>query len=105
MLIQVNTDSNTHGTLELTSGVEAFIEEKLGRFAERITRVEVHLNDENSPSKAAGDDRRCMIEVRMANMDPITTTEHADTYDKALRGAANKMQDRIETILGKLGKR
>ena len=101
MLIQVNTDSNTPGNLETTQGVEALVQDKLSRFAERITRVEIHLNDQNGQGKIGGNDKRCMIEVRMASMDPINTTDHGDTYDQALRGAADKMQSRIDTILGK----
>lgn len=101
MLVQVNTDNHTPGSLQTIEGVEALVKDKLARFAERITRVEVHLNDENGQGKVGGPDKRCMLEVRLASMDPITTTDHADTYDKALRGAANKMQDRLDTILGK----
>ncbi len=103
MLIQVNTGSQTHGTADLTRGVQTLIEDKLGRFAERITRAEVHLTDENGTGKAGGNDKKCMIEVRMAGMDPISATDHAASHDQALRGAAGKMQSQIETILGKLG--
>jgi ribosome-associated translation inhibitor RaiA len=104
MLIQVNTDSHTPGTAELTVHVQTLVEDKLSRFADRITRAEVHFTDVNSSTKAGGNDKRCMIEVRMAGMDPISTTDQASTHDQALRGAANKMQNKIETILGKLGR-
>lgn len=103
MLIQVNTDSQTHGTADLTHSVQALIEDKLGRFANRITRAEVHLTDENGTDKSGGNDKRCMIEVRLAGMDPISATDHGPSHDVALRGAANKMQRQIETIVGKTG--
>jgi len=102
MLIQVNTDSHTRSAAELTSSVQALIEEKLGRFADRITRVEVHMNDENSTGKSGGHDKRCMVEVRMAGRQPITSTDHGATHNQALHGAAGKMQSQIETIIGKL---
>jgi ribosome-associated translation inhibitor RaiA len=102
MLIQVNTGSQTHGSADLTQGVQALIEDKLGRFEDRITRVEVHLNDENGPDKTGGHDKRCMIEVRMAGRQPISTTDHGATHDQALHGAASKMQSQIETIVGKI---
>lgn len=104
MLIQVNTGSQTQGTADLTHRVQALIEDKLGRFADRITRAEVHLTDENSTDKSGGNDKRCMIEIRMAGMDPITATDHAASHDQALRGATSKMQGQIETIVGKLGR-
>lgn len=104
MLIQVNTDSNTPGTADLSESVQTLVQSKLARFADRITRAEVHLTDENGTGKIGGNDKRCMIEVRMAGRDPISVTVHGETHDAALRGAANKMQSHIETILGKLGR-
>lgn len=104
MLIQVNTDSQTHGTADLTRTVEALLADKLGRFATRITRAEVHLTDENGTERTGGNDKRCMIEVRLAGMDPISATDHGASHDSALRGATNKMQSQLETIVGKLGR-
>lgn len=101
MLIQVNTDSQTRGTADLTLGVEALIADKLARFADRITRVEVHLADENSAAKAGGNDKRCMIEVRLAGMDPTSATGFGESHDLALRSSINKMQAQLERILGR----
>ena len=104
MLIQLNTDSQTLGTADLRQSVQSLIEDKLGRFADRITRAEVHLTDENGSEKTGGNDKRCMIEVRMAGMDPISATDHGASHDLALRGATTKMQSQLETIVGKLGR-
>ncbi|MBX3318154.1 MAG: HPF/RaiA family ribosome-associated protein [Phycisphaeraceae bacterium] len=104
MRIQVNTDSQTPGTADLERSVEFVIVEKLGRFAERITRVEVHLTDENGTGKSGGNDKRCMIEVRMAGKEPVTATDRGATHDVALRGATAKMQSQLDTIIGKLGR-
>lgn len=102
MEIQVNTDSQTVGSAGLTEYVETLIHDKLNRFADRITRVEVHLTDENSAAKSDGDDKRCQIEVRMASMQPISVTDHADSHQVAMNGAAGKMLRLIESTLGKL---
>lgn len=48
MQIQVNTDDNIEGHDTLTAQVEAEILDSLSRFAAQITRVEVHLSDENA---------------------------------------------------------
>jgi len=104
MIIQVNTDSQTQGTADLTRSVQMLLESKLERFSSRITRAEVHLTDDNGSGKAGGIDKRCMIEVRMAGMDPIIATDRGSSHDTALRGAANKMQSQLETIVGKLGR-
>ncbi len=47
MQIQINTDRNIEGHEELANEVEAALEAAVGRFAHRITRVEVHLSDLN----------------------------------------------------------
>lgn len=105
MNIQVNTGSQTKGSAGLTSEVRLVIEDKLGRYAGRITRVEVHLKDENSDLKKGGDDKRCQIEVRIAGLKPISVTSYGGTQDQALNGAANKMQRLIATTIGKLDAR
>ncbi|HMN41072.1 MAG TPA: HPF/RaiA family ribosome-associated protein [Phycisphaerales bacterium] len=104
MLIQVNTDSETRGTEALTLTVQALIEDKFARFADRITRVEVHLNDENSAAKGGGIDKRCMIEVRLAGRDPMSATDRGASHDQALRGAITKMQSKLDAVIGKLGR-
>lgn len=102
MLIQVNTDSQTHGTADLTQWVETLVKDKLSRFADRITRAEIHLTDENGTGKSGANDKRCMIEVRMAGKDPISATDHGTSHDMALRGACSKMVSQMDTIIGKL---
>jgi ribosome-associated translation inhibitor RaiA len=105
MTIQVNTGNQSVGSADRSNDIEALIEEKLSRFADRITRAEVHLNDENSAAKDGGNDKRCQIEVRIAGLQPISVTDHADTHEEALHGAADKMVALIETTFGKLQSR
>ncbi len=47
MTIQINSDNNITGTEGLSNFVESTIAETLKRFDNHVTRVEVHLNDEN----------------------------------------------------------
>ncbi len=105
MHIQINTDSQTEGSAGLADDAQALIADKLSRFANRITRAEVHLTDENSAVKSGSNDKRCQIEVRIAGLQPISVTDYADSHDRALRNAAGKMQRLIETTLGKLDSR
>ena len=54
MLVQINTDSNIHGHENMARRVEDKVKAALSdRFGERLTRVEVHLGDENSNKKEA----------------------------------------------------
>lgn len=101
MHIQVNSDNNIEGREELATRVEAVIEEALSRFSDQITRVEVHLSDENS-HKSGQNDKRCMMEARLENRRPTAVTHQAATLDQAINGAADKLQRSIESTLGRL---
>lgn len=101
MHVQVNTDNNVSGSEELTRHVEGVVESALGRFGDRITRVEVHLNDVNA-QKAGDDDNRCMMEARLAGLQPISVSHQAATLEQALDGAAKKLQRSLDSTLGKL---
>jgi ribosome-associated translation inhibitor RaiA len=101
MQIQINTDHNIHGYESLATAVRATVEDVLKRFSEHITRVEVHLGDENA-GKRGHDDKRCMMEVRLERRPPLAVTHHAATVVQAIDGAADKMLHLLEHTLGRL---
>ena len=51
MKIQFNTDKNIQGTEKLEAFVYESINSKLKRFADKISRIEVHLSDQNAKKK------------------------------------------------------
>ncbi|MBX2991107.1 MAG: HPF/RaiA family ribosome-associated protein [Bacteroidetes bacterium] len=104
MHIQVNTDRHVDGSITLTKLVEDTIKSTLDRFSTRVTRVEVHLGDENS-HKTVGDDKRCLMEARLAGLQPIAVKHQAPTLELAIDGAAAKLERAIDSKLGKLAKR
>ena len=104
MQIQVNTDRNISGDDSLAQSVEDILERLLARFANQITRLEVHLSDENSTSKSGVVDKRCLLEARLAGRDPTSVSDLALTVEQAVTGAAHKMASLLESELGKLGK-
>lgn len=101
MIIQLNTDNNITGSEELSQTVEELISKSLDRFAEQITRVEVHLTDENS-HKQGINDKRCMLEARLEGMQPIAVTEHGNTHVQAAKGAIDKLKAALDTAIGRL---
>lgn len=100
MKIQVNTDANIPGHAARVAGVSQTVEHALARFAQHITRVEVHLSDENS-GKSGANDQRCMLEARLQSRPPVAVTEHADSQDQALHGAADKLVRLLDHTLGR----
>jgi len=101
MQIQVNTDNNIEGREALAAHVTGVLDGALGRFNDRITRIEVHLSDENG-HKSGQNDKRCMLEARLEGRQPTAVTHQAETLDQAVHGAAEKLERALETILGRL---
>lgn len=104
MKIQINTDHNIAGREEMARQTKAAVESALGHLAEHITRVEVHLSDENG-KKAGNHDKRCMMEARLEGHQPIAATHEAETIDEAIDGAADKLKSSLDHTLGRLGDR
>ncbi len=101
MQIQINTDNNIKGNEELFVYLRGEIIETLNRFSNNITRVEVHLSDENSDKKSKEKDKRCLMEARFEGSEPIVVKYLAGSLDQAVAGAANKLVRLIENNRGK----
>jgi len=104
MQIQINTDKNVSLSQEHRDSLRVLISKDLSRYEDHITRVEVHLSDENG-SKDGQNDKRCMIEARPEGMQPIAVTENADSYEKAVTGAVQKLISTLGSIIGRLRQR
>ena len=101
MKIQINVDRNIEGHEALAAQVSGAVQSALSRISEHITRVEVHLSDENSNKKGGNDDMRCMMEARVEGRRPIAVTHRAATLDQAVDGAAEKLTRLIKSTLGR----
>lgn len=101
MNIQVNTDHNIEGSAELNNYIESSLSEHFDRFKGAITRIEVHLSDENA-GKVSSNDKRCLLEARIANHQPIVVSHHADTIHQAIEAASDKLLRSLDTMVGKL---
>lgn len=100
MTIQFNTDNNIQGNEELTAPLTSLISAKLNRFSDKISRVEVHLSDENG-SKEGQNDKRCLLEARMEGKKPIAVTNIANNHEQAVEGAIDKLKTSLDTIIGR----
>lgn len=101
MNIQVRTDGPVVARDRLLPKIERWVEETLARVENQVTRVEVLLSDLNG-SKHGADDRRCLIEARLAGLSPLTVEHRAPTHELAARGAVEKLERALETTIGKL---
>jgi hypothetical protein len=100
MQIQINTDHNLKVHDSEAEQLKAIVEGVLGRFADHITRVEMHLSDENA-SKRSEDDKRCLLEARPEGRNPIAVSHQAATLILAVEGASEKMARAIDSDVGR----
>lgn len=100
MNIQINTGHNIKGNDVLINKFNSIIKSSLIRVSDQISKVEVHLKDEDGDKKGKND-KRCMIETHLEGRQPIVVTDHADTLNQALDGAINKLISMIESIQGR----
>ena len=100
MQVLVNSDHTIVGGASMAGRIRSDIELALQRVSDRITRVEVHLSDENG-AKGGADDKRCMLEARLEGRQPIAVTSHAATIDIAVHDAAMKLMRVIDSTEGR----
>ena len=101
MQINVNTDKTIDRTQGLDEHVQTVVGAAVQRFGEQITRIEVHLSDENSEKSADGGSR-CTLEARVTGYQPVAVSNHAATLHQAINGAADKLKRAIDSALGRL---
>lgn len=101
MQVQVNHDNHLRIGEEVADRLTRVLESSLSQFADRITRIEMHLGDENA-GKAGASDKRCMLEARLANLEPIAVTHQAESLQLAFEGALEKLDRALGNAIGKL---
>ena len=101
MKIQINTDQNIEGSEGYTAHVDSVVAKALSHYSAHISRVEVHLSDENG-AKDGQNDKRCMIEARVEGRPPTAVTCDAATMERAISGAADKLKNALSSTIGRL---
>jgi ribosome-associated translation inhibitor RaiA len=101
MQVQVNHDNHVHIGEQVSERLTQVLESSLSQFAERITRIEMHLGDENA-GKHGDSDKRCMLEARLKNLAPIAVTHQAESLQLAFEGALEKLDRALSHAIGKL---
>jgi hypothetical protein len=102
--VQINTANDVEGREALCVHLEGTVRERLSRFEDRLTRVEMHFADENG-DRNTGDAIRCVVEARPAGLDPVSVSDHAGSIEQAASGALGKMVSALDHTFGKLSDR
>jgi hypothetical protein len=101
MIILINTDKNLQENEAEREALKLLIRQEMKSFIPHISRIEVHLTDENG-AKSGFDDKRCLMEVRIEGRLPLAVTEHAETEDLAVAGALEKLKELFVDSMRKL---
>ncbi len=101
MQILLHSDAHTDGSHLMAEHLTTVVGSAMGRFGERVTRVEAHLSDVNGPSKPGGDDIHCTLEARLVGLDNIVAKEHAGNAHQAIEGALRKLKRAVGAEIAK----
>lgn len=98
MQIQIDTDPTIAGHEGVNAHVRNVVEHALGHLATHVTRVGVHIADENGEVNGQFD-TRCIMEARLEGRPPAAIAHHAANVHQAVSGAVEKLAHLIENTV------
>ena len=101
MQILIHSDPSTDGSAAMTDHLSTVVNAALGRFGERVTRVEAHLSDANGPAKSGPDDIHCMLDARLIGEQAVVVSDSAATAHQAIAGAVHKLKRAVGAAIAK----
>lgn len=100
MQIRLSSDDKVHGGEALAAWVQKEALDKLGRFAGRVTRVDVHLGDASAVHGQVAD-KRCTLEAHMAGHAPLAVHHEAGKVADAMHGALDRLARKLDSTQGR----
>lgn len=98
MQVILHNDDTIHGYDSALRLAQEALERALKGRADRLSRVEVWVADENA-HKGGPDDKRCAMEAHPRGRKPVGVRHHAADVGAAIRGAADKLARVLERDL------
>jgi predicted component of type VI protein secretion system len=102
LFVQIRTDNQIKSDAESNARLEQRVRAKLRRFEQRLTHVEVHVEDVNG-AKGGDADKRVSLEARATGYVPVAVHAEAARVENAVSLAADKAARALGHALGKLG--
>ena len=100
MFVEINTGNQIKSDVDANQRLERKIRSKLRRFEQRLTRVELHVNDVNGSK--GGADKHVSLEVRPTGHEPLAVHAEGARIEDAVAVAADKAARALDHVLGKL---
>jgi hypothetical protein len=101
MQVLLNSETQIENHRGMTDELRRIVDEVLGRYGERIVRIDAHLSDANSAAKADTDDIHCTLEASLAGLAPVVVKDRAATAHQAMHGAVGKLDRALAHAFGK----
>jgi len=100
MNILINTANQLKSSENFNEQIRQTITDSMGSHGAHITRIEVHLSDENG-GKFGLEDKRCLLEARLEHLKPVAVSHNAANLLLAVEGATEKLNRSIDHIVGR----
>ncbi|MDP3084779.1 MAG: HPF/RaiA family ribosome-associated protein [Rubrivivax sp.] len=101
MQILLHADPNIDGGAAMSEHLNKVVIDALGRFGERVIRVEAHLSDQNGKTKSGDDDIRCLLEATLVGEPAIVVKAQSGNAHQAIAEALRKLKRAIGTAIDK----
>jgi hypothetical protein len=101
MQILLHAGPSTDRSAAMAEHLETVVKAALGRFGERVTRVEAHLSDANGQAKPGTDDIHCMLDARLIGEEAIVVSDSAANAHQAIAGALHKLKRAVGAVIAK----
>lgn len=101
MQILLHTDPNTDGSAAMVEHLNKVVGDALGRFGERLIRVEAHLSDQDSKAKMSDDAILCLLEATVVGEDAIIVKATSGNAHQAIAEALRKLKRAVGTAIAK----
>ena len=82
---------------EYSEKLTELMTEKLCRFSGQIKQIEVQIWDEEKGIN----DKHCLLQARLEGKQPIAVADEANTHERAIEGAVEKLKYALDSLLGR----
>lgn len=92
MQVLLHADHHTDGSQLMSEHLTAAASGALGRYGNRVTRVEAHLSDADGTSRAGPCDVHCTLQASVVGAEAVIVKEQARSAHQAIEGALRKLK-------------
>ncbi len=101
MQILLQSDPNTDSSQLMAEHFATVVNAAMGRFGERVTRVEAHLSGANGQPKTSGNDIHCTLQATLKGLDAVVVKDQSGNAHQAIDGALRKLKRAVGAEIAK----